>query len=389
MKFLWRNTTQVAFGKEAVKEYIPKFVKPKSRIICTYGGGSIFKNGAHDDVQSALEALGCEVKWEGGIPANPEFDRCVEIVKVVKEFKPDLIIAVGGGSIVDGTKFISVASVIPDDADPWDMVINAKFPDHHIPFATVMTLPATGSEWNNGWVISRRSLNAKVSGSRCQITYPEFSILDPKYTMTLSVRQLRNGLFDSFCHMVEQYCTGEPCPMFDSFWLSSIKEVFDIADAIMSPNQTIEAHERLMMCALFGLNRLFGMVKGQCWAIHTMGHQLTGVYGIDHGATLSIIMPHMYRELFEQRKYHLAELARFIFNAKGTDDECAKIALKEIDNFIEKIGIAKKVSDVCEANKSVDDLMTQLENFTHGNPFGFQGQVSSEMARRIYTQINV
>lgn len=111
--------------------------------------------------------------------------------------------------------------------------------------------------------------------------------------------------------------------------------------------------------------RLFGMVKGQCWAIHTMGHQLTGVFGIDHAATLSIIMPHLYREIFEQRKVHLAMLARFVFNAEGSDDECAQRALKEIDNFIDRIGIAKKVSDFCPVNHTVDDIMKLYEGLTY------------------------
>jgi len=389
MKFLWANTTQVVFGEGAVKEHISTFIKPGSRILCTYGGGSIEKNGAKSDVDESLSKLECEVRWEGGIPANPEYDRLVEIVAVVKEYKPDLILAVGGGSVLDGTKFIAIASHLQNGEDPWEMITKGRFPNTFVPFGSVMTIPATGSEWNQGFVISRRSLNAKVSGSRCQITYPTFSLLDPRYTLTLPVRQLKNGLFDSFCHMMEQYCTSEENMLFDNFWLSAIKEVFDIAPLVLSHPPKLETNERLMMCALFGLNKLFGLGKRQCWGIHIMGHQLTGQYNIDHAVTLALIMPKLYRKLFNKRKRLLAKLAEFVFDKRnGSEEEKAVFAIEKIEEFIHTLEMPQCLNNIVKiSEKDLQELMEHLESVTGGFGFGFEGQISSQIAREIYEEL--
>ena len=389
MKFFWANTTQVAFGENVVKEYLPKYIKPKSRILITFGGGSIEKNGAKTDVQSVLEKLECIVQWEGGIPANPEFDRLVEIVSVVKHFKPDLILAVGGGSVLDGTKFIALASHLSDDINPWEMMTKAKFPSTFVPFGSIMTIPATGSEWNQGFVISRRSMNAKVSGSRCQISYPVFSLLDPKYTLTLPLRQLKNGLFDSFCHMMEQYLTSEEIPLFDNFWISSIKEVFEITPLILSNNINIQNNERLMMCALFGLNKLFGLGKRQCWAIHIIGHQLTGKYNLDHAITLALVMPRVYKKIINLRTPLLANLSEKIFNVQNNNLlEKAEIAIKKIEEFIELLEMPKYLKDCVNCNKNdIDELMNLLIMNVGNNSFGFDGQITLKIAKEIFEDL--
>ncbi|OHT00658.1 alcohol dehydrogenase, iron-containing family protein [Tritrichomonas foetus] len=394
MKFFWNNTTQIGFGENAVKDHLPKFVKPNSRILCTFGGGSIDKNGARKDVQEALDALKCEVRWEGGIPPNPEYDRLIEIVDIVKTWKPDLLLAVGGGSVLDGTKFIAVASMQPEGTDLWDTVCvkqNAK--DVHWPLASVMTLPATGSEWNNGFVVSRRSQGWKV-GCVGYTAYPEFSLLDPRYTMTLPVRQLRNGIFDAFCHCVDAFLTPLETPMFDDFWMSVCKELVTIGVPLLQPNSSLELHSRLIVAASFALNYILGLGQEQCWAIHQIGHMLTAKYDIDHGTSLAMCMPHFMETQFEQRKVKFAKMAEFVFGVKeGTVDEKARALIQKITQWRDDLGIPGIVSRWEGAKISpgdADELAKKaIQQSGHGQNLGFRGCCTEDVAREVLKKVIV
>ena len=383
--WLWNNTAQVAFGTGCVKQYMPKFVKPNSKVLCTFGGGSIDHNGARKDVTEALASLNCEVRWEGGIPPNPEYDRLVEIVKAVKEFKPDLILAVGGGSVLDGTKFIALASTLEDNQDPWDILHCKVSPQKAYPVASVMTIPATGSEWNNGFVISRHSINAK-NGFGSDLVYPKFSLLDPQYTMTLPPRQLRNGVYDAACHIIDQLITPAEVPMMDHFLMSVLKELVDIGPEVVKENSPIELHERLIVAASFALNEILVLGKETCWAIHMIGHQLTAEYGIDHGATLAIVTPHLLENQFEQRKAIMAKTGEFVFGCKGTEEEKARGFIEEMRKFIKAIGQATKVSD-WEGAKikegDLDKVTKMVMNSMGGKPFGFRGSIDEKATREI------
>ncbi|EAY09077.1 hypothetical protein TVAG_180510 [Trichomonas vaginalis G3] len=262
MKWLWNNTTRVGFGQHCVEEHLKDFVKPKSRVLVTFGGTSIDKNGARADVTKALADLQCETKWEGGIPPNPEYDRLIEIMKVAKEFKPDLLLAVGGGSVLDGTKFISLAMHLDDSVDPWDIYIKNVRPATTTPVGAIMTIPATGSEWNAGAVVSRRSTQEKHGGL---LAYPYFSLLDPLYTMTLPIRQLRNGLYDAMAHCMDQVLTPDVVPMQDNFFYSVMRELVDISEPLLSKDHsTLEIHERLICACSFALNFMFSLGKTVC-----------------------------------------------------------------------------------------------------------------------------
>jgi alcohol dehydrogenase YqhD (iron-dependent ADH family) len=276
--FLWVNSTKVAFGVGVVKQYLSKFVKPGSKVLCTFGGGSIDKNGARADTQAALDALGATVSWEGGILANPEYDRLLEIVAVVKATNPDLLLAVGGGSVLDGTKFISVAATLPEGTDPWNAImLKQGFPTTKVDVASVLTLPATGSEWNSNFVVSRRSTGEKV-GSGAENTFPVFSLLDPAYTLTLPPRQVINGVFDGITHVLDQFLTGQENPLMDSYWLATLKEFVDIGPEVVKEGSSVELRGRLVVACSFALNFVFTLGKESCWAIHMIGHQLTALY---------------------------------------------------------------------------------------------------------------
>ena len=386
-KWLWNNTTQVAFGKDCVKEHMPKYVQPKSKVLCTFGGGSIDKNGARKDVEEALKALECEVRWEGGIPPNPDFGRLVEIVKVVKEFKPDLILAVGGGSVLDGTKFIALAAKLDNDEDPWKILTNEIKPTVAYRVADVITLPATGSEWNSNFVISRHDekVQAKNASSN-PCVFPEFSLVDPKYTMTLPLRQLRNGVYDAITHIIDQLITPVENPMMDMFMMSVMKELVDIGPDVIKENSPIELHERLIIAASFALNFIFVLGKETCWAIHTIGHQLTSNYGIDHGATLSIVSPYFLENQFEQRKTLLAKAGAFVFGCTGTEDEKARGFISELRKFIKKIGQCTKVSDWEGAviqEGDVEKVTKMVMESVGYKPFGFRRQITEEITREV------
>ena len=388
-KWFWANTTQVFFGKDAVKEHLHKFVQPNSKIICTFGSGSIDKNGSRADVQAVLDDLKCDVTWEGGICPNPEYDRLLEIVSVVRAKNPDLLIAVGGGSVCDATKFICAAARLDPSDDPWDKILGSNaIPENTLPFGAVMTLPATGSEWNPGFVISRRSTHEKLCAGNPK-TYPVFSLLDPAYTMTLPLRQLKNGVYDALIHCIDRYITPQIVPMFDNFWLGVVKELLTIGPQLLQPDASVELHERLMVAALFAINGIFSLEKTLDRGIHIIGHMLTAKYEIDHAATLSIVCRPFLENQLPHKKEIMARSGEFLFGATGSDDEKARAFIDGIDKFTHDMQMPVKVSEwegATIAQGDVEELVRMVMKTTHEKPFGYGGLVTEDDTRAILTQ---
>ena len=387
--WVWSNTTQVVLGENAVVEHMKDYVKPNSKVLCVFGGGSIDKNGARKDVQKALDDLHCEVRWEGGIPANPEYKRCCEIMKVAREFKPDLMIAIGGGSVIDGTKFIHASLDLPESQDPWDLLTKHINVNPPCKLGVVLTLPATGSEWNCGFVISRRETHEKL-GIHNQTSYPYFSLIDPRYTMTLPPRQLRNGLYDAMCHCIDIVMTRYQVPMKDNFIFSVMRELVDIGVPLMQPNSSIELHARLIQAASFALNYILPLGMPQCWAIHGIGHMLTAKYGIDHAATLSIITPILLQRFIKEREYKLARAAERVFEIRtGTDAERAQAFITHLTQWIKDIGEPLKVSKcqgVTIQKGDVEEVTRMVMESKANKPFGTDGCCTEEVVREILQQ---
>jgi alcohol dehydrogenase YqhD (iron-dependent ADH family) len=390
LKWVWVNTTQVFFGENAVQEHIGKFVKPGSKLVVTFGGGSIDKNGARSDDQRELDALGCTTIWEGGIVPNPEVARLVEIAAVVRAENPDWVLSVGGGSVLDATKFIAAAARLPADADAWDTILVRKqMPATVFPIADVMTLPATGSEWNSGFVISKRATREKLASFNPK-TYPIFSLLDPRYTVTLPVRQLRNGVYDSLIHAIDRFVTPEISPMFDDFYLAVVKELLDIGPQVVLPDSSLQLRERLIVAALFAINGIFSLTKASDRGIHIIGHMLTAKYEIDHAATLSMITPAFLENQLRHKVPIMAKSAEYLWGIKdGTPEEKARVFVDRIVQFGKDLGMPFKINQwegIEIGQNDVEELVTMVFATTDGKPFGVGGCCTESDVREILTK---
>jgi alcohol dehydrogenase YqhD (iron-dependent ADH family) len=391
MRWAWRNYTQVVFGVGSVAAHIPEFISPNSRVLCTFGGGSIDSNNARRDVQSALDSLSCITQWEGGILANPEYDRLLEILSIIPTFKPDLLLAVGGGSVIDGTKFLAAAAKLPPGTDPWQsLFVEFKFPPSVLPVGCVLTLPASGSEWNPNFVISRRSIQAKLS-SDSRITYPKFSILDPSYTMTAPVRQIRNGVFDGIAHCIDQFLTGQENVLMDGYWLTTMKELVTIGPEVAVEDSGIELRSRWMVACSFALNEVFTLGKEGCWAVHMIGHELTAKWGIDHGASLAMVAPPFLETQIGVRRKLLAKTAQVVFEVvEGGEEEKARACIEKLREFVRVIGLPERVGQwpgVVIAEGDVEEVTERVWTTVGQAPFGWQGVVTKQNVLEVLTQV--
>ncbi len=340
--FKYRNPTKILFGKGQI-ENLPTEIPANSKILMLYGGGSIMKNGIYDQVTKALS--GYEVIEFGGIPANPEYSVLLDALKVIKEENITYLLAVGGGSVIDGTKFLSAAALYEGET-PWDLLTNKKPVTEGLPFATVLTLPATGSEMNSGSVITRAETKEKLAFGGPGL-FPIFSVLDPEVIQSIPQRQLANGIADAFTHVLEQYMTYPiGAKLQDRFAESIIQTLVEVAPAIMKNPADYEAASNFMWSCTMALNGLIQQGVPGDWAVHSMGHELTALYGIDHARTLAILAGNHYRYNFETKKEKLAQYAERVWNiTEGTLEEKAHAGINKTDEFFKSLGIDIKLSD--------------------------------------------
>ena len=361
LNFELYNPTNYVFGKGQI-EKLSKLVPAKSKILLAYGGGSVFKNGIYDQVKSAL--AGSEIVEFGGIEPNPRFETLLKAVEIVKNQKIDFILAVGGGSVIDGVKFISGATHF--EGDPIDILKNRiLFTDltKVIPFGTVLTLPATGSEMNSGSVVTIAATQEKLvlGGSAL---FPKFSICDPSVVASLPKRQLENGVVDAFTHVMEQYLTYPH----DAFLQDRIAEgilqtLVEIGPSVVQSPADYKLASNFMWCATMALNGLIQKGVPADWATHMIGHELTALYEIDHARTLAVIAPSLYRVMFETKKEKLAQYGERVFNVTGTTvDEKANNAIEKTIDFLHKMGMQTKLSDyTADYAKTADFIVNRFE----------------------------
>ena len=340
--FEYKNPTKILFGKGQI-ENLSNELPQDAKILLLYGGGSIKKNGVYDQVMNALSER--NVIEFGGIPPNPEYSVLMEALRVIKKEKIDYLLAVGGGSVLDGTKFLSAAAYFEGD-DPWDILSKGAAVKKGMPFGTVLTLPATGSEMNSALLITLEETKEKLSTGG-PIYFPQFSILDPEVVKSIPQRQLANGIADSFMHVLEQYMTYPIGAMIqDRFAESILQSLIEVAPAIMKDPSDYNAAANYMWSCTVALNGLIGKGVPEDWTVHMMGHEITALFGIDHARTLSIIAPNHYRYNFESKKDKLAQYAERVWNVtEGTIDEKAKAGIEKTETFFHSLDIKTKLSE--------------------------------------------
>ena len=339
--FSFRNPTRIHFGKgqiAKIKEEIPA----DARVLITYGGGSIKKNGVLEQVYAALENI---IFFEfGGIEPNPHFETLMKAVELVKQEKITYLLAVGGGSVVDGTKFIAGAALY--DGDPLEMVYTrAAKVKAALPLGCILTLPATGSEMNGNAVVTRWETKDKM-GMFSELMRPAFSILDPETTYSLPARQVGNGVVDAMVHILEQYMTYPAHGKVQDYYAESLLKILmeDGPQALTDPvNYDVRAN--IMWAATQALNGTLSLGMPGDWSIHAIGHQITALYGLDHAQTLAIVLPAVWSYKKAQKKAKLLQYADHVLGIKeANDDQCATLAIEKTRSFFELMGVPTRFS---------------------------------------------
>lgn len=334
--------TKVVFGKGTISQ-LSELIDKSKKVLMIYGGGSIKKNGVYDQVKEALKN---HTLFEfSGIEPNPTYETCMKAVELVKKENIDFLLAVGGGSVLDGTKFIAVASKYKGE-EPYDLVKkDLPFYDA-LPLGSVMTLPATGSEMNCASVISRTSTQEKFA-MRNKSVYPQFSIIDPETTYSLPIQQVRNGIVDTFTHVMELFATYDVnTPLQDSWALGLVKTLIQEAPKVLANNTDYEAKANVCWCATCGLNYWLALGAVQDWSTHRIGHELTALYGLDHGQSLAVVLPRLWQARKEDKANKLAKLAREVFGCSESDNlKATDCAIKKTEEFFNSLGMKTKLSD--------------------------------------------
>ena len=341
LNFEFQNPTKIIFGRDQISK-IATEIPQGAKVMMLYGGGSIKANGIYEQVTKALE--GFEVVEFSGIPANPEYDILLEALRIIKAEKIDFMLAVGGGSVIDGVKFLSAAALF-EGAEPWDILKNSIRTFKGLPFGTVLTIPATGSEMNSGAVITRKTTQEKLSMGGPGL-FPVFSILDPQVIASIPKRQLANGITDAFTHVLEQYMTY-PTKAFlqDRFAESIMQTLIEIAPRVMDNPADYEAAANFMWSCTMALNGLIQKGVPTDWSVHAIGHELTALFGIDHARTLAVIVPSHYRFNFEAKKEKLAQYGQRVWGlAQGDTDALAKAAIEKTEAFFHSLEIDTTLS---------------------------------------------
>nr|WP_321226265.1 iron-containing alcohol dehydrogenase [uncultured Psychroserpens sp.] len=354
--FEFKNPTKIIFGKDTIKQ-LEKEIPQDAKVLLLYGGGSIKKNGIYDQVKTALSKV--DVIEFGGIPANPEYATLMEALKVVKDENITYLLAVGGGSVIDGTKFLSAAAVYDGDT-PWDILTKNIKTEKGMPFGTVLTLPATGSEMNSGAVITRAETKEKLAMGGPGL-FPEFSILDPQVITSIPQRQLANGLTDAFTHVLEQYMTYPIGALLqDRFAESILQTLIEVAPTVIKDPTDYKAASNFMWSCTMALNGLIQKGVPTDWAVHAIGHELTALFGIDHARTLAVIAPSHYKFNFEAKKEKLAQYGERVWNiTEGSTDDKAYAAIEKTVDFFHELGIDTKLSDYTKDYEGTAEKISQ------------------------------
>ena len=379
LNFEFHNPTRIVFGQGKVAD-LARLVPAQARVLVLYGGESARRTGTLDEVRAALGER--SVSEFGGIEPNPSYETLMRAVEQVRAEHIDYLLAVGGGSVIDGTKFVAAAACF--DGEPWDILLQrGRNVQRALPLASVLTLPATGSEMNNGGVVTRKATQAKLSFSSVHC-FPQFSVLDPTKTYTLPPAQIANGLVDAYVHVMEQYLTYpvQARPQ-DRFAEGLLQTLVEIAPGALAEPPDYDHRANLMWTATLALNGLIGAGVPQDWATHMIGHELTALHGIDHARTLAIVLPALLNERRVAKRAKLLQYGERVWGiTTGTDDERITAAIERTRDFFESMGIATRLSGYGLGGDTVTAVVAQLE--AHGMvTLGEQREITPAVSRRI------
>ena len=377
--FDFYNPTRIAFGEGKIAA-LDTLVPADAKVLILFGGDSARRTGTLSEVEAALGNR--QVQLFGGIEPNPSFETLMEAVTVVQRDGIDYLLAVGGGSVIDGTKFVAAASVF--DGDAWDILLKGGTNIHRaLPFGSVLTLPATGSEMNKGAVVTRKSLQAKLP-FHSEHVFPQFSVLDPTKSFTLPPRQVANGVVDAFVHIVEQYLTyPASAPVQDRFAEGLLQTLIDIGPQALSDPENYSVRADLMWVATLALNGLIGAGVPQDWATHMLGHELTAQHGLDHAQTLAIVLPAMLTERKDAKHGKLVQYAQRVWSIhEGSESDQAEAAIEKTRAFFESLGVKTRLGDYQLAEEHIEPLIKSLEG--HGmTALGEHNDVTPDVCRRV------
>lgn len=382
LNFELYNPVNYIFGKGQT-EKLTTLVPKDAKILVAYGGGSIFKNGVYDQVKTAL--TGFDFIEFGGIEPNPRFETLMKAVHIIREQKITFILAVGGGSVIDGVKFISAAvNFEGEESDILTKRILFTDLSKVIPFGTVLTLPATGSEMNSGAVVTIGATQEKLTLGGSAL-FPKFSIVDPTVIVSLPKRQLQNGVVDAFTHVMEQYMTYKHDALLqDRLAESILQTLIEVGPSVVENPSDYKLASNFVWSATMALNGLIQKGVPSDWATHMIGHELTALYEIDHARTLAIIGPNLYKVMFETKKEKLAQYGQRVWNLTGdSTDAIAHQAIEKTVEFFHTMGMKTKLSENTENYKETADFIVNRFEERGWLAMGEKQNITLEKVREI------
>ncbi len=353
--FIFQNPTKLIFGKGQIAR-LSKELPKGSKILVTFGGGSVKKNGVYEQVTAALEGFDYQEFW--GIEPNPKVETLRKAVEICKRDGVDFLLAVGGGSVLDGTKLIAAAAVV--DTDAWELVCNPKLYGGTLPFASVMTLPATGSEMNRGAVISNLATGEKYAFYN---TYPQFSILDPQTTFSLPPYQVACGLADTFVHVMEQYLTAtDIAPLMDRWAEGVLQTIIEVAPKVRADQTDYDAMATYMLSATMGLNGFIAMGVPQDWATHMIGHEITALTALTHGHSLVVVLPAVMDVMREQKGDKILQYGQRVWGiTEGSYDERIDKTIAATEEFFRSLGLQTRLSELNIGKEVAEQIVLRFK----------------------------
>jgi NADP-dependent alcohol dehydrogenase len=339
--FEFHNPVKIIFGKDQIEKLSDELV-PYKKILFAYGQGSIKKNSVYQQVINQLSNY--DYVEFPRIEPNPVYETLMKAVDICRSEDVDFILAVGGGSVIDGAKFIAAAAKYEED-DPWEILAKQKEVKDAVKLGSILTLPATGSEMNGTSVVSRKSNNEKLAfGS--PLLMPVFSILDPQINYSLPDNQIANGIIDAYVHVMEQYLTFPfDALVQDKYSESLLKILIDIGPKILKNRTDYQLNANLTWTATMALNGLLSTGVLADWSTHMIGHEITAEYGLDHAETLAIVLPGVMKIMQEDKHDKILQYAKNVFNLSGNDKDMIELAIQKTEHFFNSLGVRTKLSD--------------------------------------------